>query len=90
MSCSAFRMRRKAHNFVLLHKPGKEFLNHNLTGKYWKIIRKSEGLTVGNFSLLVNPAGSLIEWQYKTRLHILSTLKMLILILKNEFVDGCR
>ena len=35
------------------------------TEKHWKIIRTSEDLTVGNFCLLVNSAGSLIEGEYK-------------------------
>jgi hypothetical protein len=35
------------------------------TEKYWKIISISEDLTVGIPIQLVNPAGSLIEWEYK-------------------------
>ena len=38
---------------------------HYWAEKYWKIIRTSEDLTVGNFCLLVNSAGSLIEGEYK-------------------------
>ena len=35
------------------------------TEKRWKTICASEDLTVGNFCLLVNSAGSLIEGEYK-------------------------
>ena len=35
------------------------------TEKRWLIIYASEDLTVGNFCLLVNSAGSLIEGEYK-------------------------
>ena len=35
------------------------------TEKRWSIIYASEDLTVGNFCLLVNSAGSLIEGEYK-------------------------
>ncbi len=35
------------------------------TEKRWSIIYASEDLTVGNFCLLVNWAGSLIEGEYK-------------------------
>ena len=35
------------------------------TEKRWKMICASEDLTVGNFCLLVNSAGSLIEGRYK-------------------------
>ena len=35
------------------------------TEKHWKIIRTSEDLTVGIPIQLVNPAGSLVEWEYK-------------------------
>ena len=54
------------------------------TEKRWKMIRASEDLTVGIPIQLVNPAGSLVEWEYKRSMMYYKQLYWQFLISKSR------